>query len=183
MLLLELLTFFSINLVFEHGLGISSLGLVAENRKQLYGLSGSVLLLCSLGSLSVYGIRQGLKFGAESLAAPLLYLCAVAIWYLLLIGICVLCGGSVLGIQPKYLHRAVCSCAVLGCCYLMPQSLDSVWEALWHGIRCGGGYVLVAWVLSGMGPLLYGKTMPAAVRGWQALLIYLGILSMAFACI
>ncbi len=182
-MLLELLTFFTANLVFEHSLGISSLGLVAEERKQLYRLSGSVLLFCGLGSLVVYGLHRWLPWISESLAAPLLYLCVIAMLYLLLIGICAICGGTAAEVWPRYLHRAAFSCAVLGCCYLMPQTLDSLWAALWFGIRSGGGYVFVAWILSGMGPVLYGKKLPAAVRGWPALLIYIGILSLAIACI
>ena len=80
----------------------------------------------------------------------------------------------------KYIHVSVYNCAVLGSMFLISKYCETLWEYFFHGLGIGLGYVLAVYLTAVVYDRLYSEKSPFAFRGYPLLMIYIGILSMAF---
>ncbi|MCM1382075.1 MAG: hypothetical protein NC192_09055, partial [Muribaculaceae bacterium] len=80
----------------------------------------------------------------------------------------------------KYIHVSVYNCAVLGSMFLTSKYCETAGDYFLRGLGIGLGYVLAVYLTAAVYDRLYSEKSPFAFRGYPLLLIYLGILSMAF---
>lgn len=80
----------------------------------------------------------------------------------------------------KYVHISTFNCAILGAIYLNSKYCITLPEYIFHGLGIGLGFVLAVYMVAVVYDRLYSKDVPFSFRGYPLVLIYIGILSMAF---
>lgn len=171
------------SLVFTRGIGISLLSGGVRRGVRLSLLCILLLMFSSCGAVAAYLLAPYLQSETADLFRPLLYLSASAVPYLLLLAMTRLLPIAWRSKMATALQQVACSSVVMGVCLLAPEAVGSLKSALQFGFRCGIGTCLAGLALSAAEPLLTNDKIPAASRGWPAQLMYLGILSMAVACL
>ncbi len=182
-LIANLFTLLTTNLVLTRALGTSTLMMAARSKSNLTILAlmmtGFSVLSCLLTSLAAPLLP------AEPLLLPLCFTVIVcAVYILVLLGLYSL-GGRYFVHLKKYAHLSALNCAVMGTLWLGFSDEAGSFralrlpEALQLGLQSGLGFVLAALMLTAVHRRLYAETVPAAFRGFPAVMVYIGLLSMA----
>lgn len=205
-LLTAILSLFTTNLIFTRALGTSTMMAAAKNRSRLPVLA---LLMTVFSVFACLGMQlicyraglAGMLFYPYSLGLPLVYAAVIGVIYLMAL----LVSGLLFRKRPntykKYIHLSAFNCAVMGTLYLAftpegltpalsepPQtmlfgvlevSMDAPFAAILFGLQEGLGFLLAALMLSAVRKRLYDSEVPTAFRGLPAVLVYIGIISMA----
>ncbi len=193
------------NLILTKALGTSTLMAASKSRSSLAVLAlmmtGFSAFGCMLTGAAVQLVPQlwtGALFPLE--LRPLLYTFSVSLIYIaVLLAAWALCRSRFSQLK-KYIHLSAFNCAVMGTIYLafdLPamQSMSlsptyflgmrlhvhqfSVLGGALFGLQTGMGFVLAALMLAAVRKRLYHEEVPAAFRGFPAVMVYLGLLSMA----
>lgn len=181
-LVTELLICMTINLVFQYGLGLSMLGRMVRGNQNPFLLGGMVTVFCTYGAVASYLLKPILDSPNSDLIRPLIYILAAALLYVILLLLFALFPEKIRKVLASYLHQTAFSCIVLGCCLLTDQTAGSVQNAFIYGLRCGIGFFLAVSILTLAKSRITSEKMPQATRGWPAVLVYAGIISMALSC-
>ena len=136
-----------------------------------------------------------------SLGLPLVYTVVISGIYIVMLLLLHHFFRSKFSAYKKYVHLAAFNCAVMGTLYLAFEPVQSLKElqlksdifvlghiftdrlnpgiALLFGLQEGLGFLLAALMLSAVRERLYDNEVPAAFRGLPAVLVFLGLISMA----
>ncbi len=195
------------NLIFTRALGTSTLMAASKNRSNLIVLSvmmtGFSVAGCVLTTFLYWSIPvlRSVSVIPEAIFSPLLYSAVISVIYIvMLLLLYVICGKKFAAIK-KYVHLSAFNCAVMGAMHLcfaperfltgsfvptvflgMPLHLidgRTVLGSLFFGLQMGLGFVLASLFLLAVRKRLYASEVPAAFRGFPAILVYIGLLSMA----
>lgn len=205
-ILTAILSLLTTNLIFTRALGFSTMMAAAKNSSRLPVLALLMAVFsttaCLVMQIVLYplGLAKMLKY-PWSLAVPLLYTAVIGMIYLLMLLVSGLLFQKRGGSYKKYIHLSAFNCAVMGTLYLAftpgglggfadppPQlelfgnirtSMESMSCALLFGLQEGLGFLLAALMLSAVHERLYDSEVPAAFRGFPAVMVYIGIISMA----
>lgn len=173
-----LLTAITGNLIFTKALGISTITASAKSKTDFVGIGLMVTILTTLGCGITYGINR--LFPALDIAyRPVAYILVLAVLYILLLILLQSIGRPTFFRFRKYVHLCTFNCAVLGTLLLNAEQSSSLSASLRFGLIAGLGFVAGAWALKAVYPKLVSDRVPASVRGYPAILLYIGILSMA----
>lgn len=169
------------NTVFYRALGTSTLIVVAKKRKNLFGFCAGVTYFTAVISVLTYFADKIFKTNDVSyIYMPLVYTSILGAVYI----ITLLCMWKFLpalfGKMRKYIHISVYNCAVLGSMFLISKYCETLKDYLLHGLGIGLGFVLAVCAAAAVYDRIYSDKAPFAFRGYPLLMIYLGILSMAF---
>jgi len=157
---------FAENIIFSGALGTSTLIIVSRSRKNLFGFGLSVTYITALMSILTYFINKALSFDEKSyIYTPLVYIIILGAVYILTL----LC-----------MWRFAFNCAVLGSLFLISERCKTLGEYFIHGLGMGLGFVLAVYFTAIVYDRLYSEKAPYSFRGYPLLLVYIGILSMAF---
>ncbi|MBQ8927825.1 MAG: hypothetical protein IJ055_06085 [Oscillospiraceae bacterium] len=191
------------NLVLSGALGTSTLMAATRNRSSLPALALVMTLFSGLAALCTACVTTLLHLQETaypySLVLPLLYTAVVGVLYLTVLALLQLLLKQWFAPYKKYIHLAAFNCAVMGTLYKAfdPVSLHRTgavqmlrydgsylhvtgpWSAMLFGLHMGLGFVLTALLLTAVRARLYNREVPAAFRGFPAVLAFLGVLSMA----
>ncbi len=206
-LISALLSLLTENLIFTKALGTSTL---MATKKQQSSLPVISLLIAGISALSC--MVMNFLFSVLHLSVllqapykwglPLLYTAVVSAIYM-----------GILVVLPKifkekssnyknYVHLSAFNCAVMGTLYLAFTPVyisQDVQKAFYlqgelysgfsmsgagiFGLKSGLGFFLTALMLSAVRERLYDEEVPAVFRGFPAVMIYIGIISMAISSI
>lgn len=169
------------NTIFYRAMGTSTLIIVAKKRKNLLGFCGGVTYITAVISVLTYFSDKIFDpNGVNSLYMPIVYTVILGIVYI----VTLLCMWrffpKLFGKMRKYIHVSVYNCAVLGSMFLISKYCETFWEYFLHGLGIGLGYVLAVYLTAVVYDRLYSEKSPFTFRGYPLLMIYIGILSMAF---
>lgn len=169
------------NIVFARALGTSTLIHISRSRANLSGFAVSVVYLTTVTGAVCYGIDIILSgFEHSNLYRPLIYVMVLGIIYV----ITLLCLWKffykAFRKMRKYVHVSAFNCAVLGAMFLNEKYCVSFSDYVIHGIGMGLGFVIAVYLSAIVYERLHSEEVPFCFRGYPAVLIYLGILSMAF---
>ncbi len=195
------------NLILTRALGTSTLMAASKNRSNLVILSLMMTLFSVLGSVVTALLYRfipqlaNLMIFPVSVFQPLLYAAVISAEYILVLLILYLIGGEKSASVRKYVHLSAFNCAVMGTLYLcfspdqftrdavMPAEFLglqfyfddrlSPLRALLFGLQTGLGFLLASLMLLAVRKRLYSEEVPAAFRGFPAVLVYIGLISMA----
>jgi len=191
------------NLVLGAALGTSTLMAASRNRSSLPALALVMTLFSAVSALLAGLVTGALQLDRVaypySLAVPLMYTGVVGLLYIAALAFLHLVLRDRAGMYKKYVHLAAFNCAVMGTLYKAfdPVSLhhtDAVQflsmdgsylrvsdpvSAMLFGLHMGLGFALTAVMLTAVRSRLYSRDVPAAFRGFPAVLAFLGVLSMA----
>lgn len=180
----EIIALLAVNLILTQALGISTLFIAADSRKNLIGTAAVITIFTTLGSMAAYFINRLLpeKYSDFTL---LFYTLAVGILYILLLIAAYFLFGKSFEKYRKYIHISAFNCAVMGTLFTISEkdalSADvfSLSDYALYGVEAGVGFIIAALILTAAYRKLNSSKVPASFRGFPAMLIYLGIISMA----
>ncbi len=183
-LMTEIIVLLTSNLILTQALGTSTLFIAAGNRKNLLGTAFTITLFTMAGSAAAYFISNALPGSAKDFIL-LFYALSVGILYILFLIVLYFFNKKVFRNAKKYIHLSAFNCAVMGTLFTItnkaeenPQ-LNNIGSFIIAGIEAGIGFILVSLILMSAYKRLNSKDVPSAFRGFPAMLIYLGIISMA----
>ena len=169
-LITELIALLSVNLILMQALGTSTIFIAADSRKNLVG--------------TAFVINHALpeKYGDLTLV---FYTLTVGILYVLLLALLHFAGKGRLKRYARYIHVSAFNCAVMGTLFTVTErananpAFDSLLAYVKSGLKAGLGFILAALILTAAYRKLNSVKVPSAFRGFPAMLVYLGIISMA----
>ncbi len=180
----EFIVLLSTNLILMQALGTSTLFVAAGNRKNLLWTAITISVFTTAGSGAAYIVNKLLPSGAADLT-PLLYTLIIGALYILILAGLYFAGGDLFDTAKKYIHLSAFNCAVMGTLFTVTEragiytSLDSFFGFILAGAEAGTGFILASFILTAAYARLNSSKVPAAFRGGPAMLIYLGLISMA----
>ena len=203
-ILSALLSLLTTNLIFTKALGTSTLMAATKSRSNLAVLAGVItgfsMLACILTSL-LFRFMGISVICTYPYVLPLVYTLVISVIYIIVLLVLHALFRKRFGSYKKYIHLSAFSCAVMGTLYLafepmrfltdlqLPTDhyiLGSIYAstttpvgAALFGLQSGLGFLLPALMLSAVRKRLYDEEVPAAFRGFPAVMVYLGLLSMA----
>lgn len=80
----------------------------------------------------------------------------------------------------KYVHLAVFNCTVIGALFLNSNYGSDIWSYLGYGFGTGIGFFLACFLLNVARERLDSEKIPKVFRGYPIMLIYIGVVSLAF---
>ncbi|MDE6665900.1 MAG: hypothetical protein K2K14_06925 [Ruminococcus sp.] len=174
----EIVSFLAVNLILTQALGTSTFFIAADSRKKLICTSVVITFFTSLGSVMTYFADRLLpeKFSDLKL---LFYTLSVGILYVLFLYILQLTGTENFSEYKKYIHISAFNCAVMGTLLTVDEKADTLTEYLFYGIESGLGFITASLILTSAYRKLSSAKVPESFRGFPAMLVYLGIISMA----
>lgn len=169
------------NTIFYRAMGTSTLIIVAKKRKNLFGFCMGVTYITAVISVLTYFADKIFNPNdVNSLYMPIIYTVILGFVYI----VTLLCMWRffprLFSKMRKYIHVSVYNCAVLGSMFLISKYCDTLGEYFLHGLGIGLGYVLAVYLTAIVYDRLYSEKSPFIFRGYPLLMIYIGILSMAF---
>ncbi len=80
----------------------------------------------------------------------------------------------------KYVHLVIFNCAVIGALFLNSSFGGDIFSYIGYGFGTGVGFFLAAFLLNIAQEKLSSEKIPKVFRGYPIMLIYIGIISLAF---
>lgn len=181
MVTVALTAIFIENTIFARAFGTSTLIVISRNRKNIFGFGLCVTYITAVTGIVCYFID---KLTAENelnyIYKPFVYILSLGLVYI----ITLLClwrfMNKVFGKMRKYVHISAFNCAVMGAMFLNSKYCTTLVEYIVHGIGVGLGFVFAVYLVAIVYDRLYSENVPYCFRGYPLVLLYIGILSMAF---
>lgn len=181
MVTVALTAIFIENTIFARAFGTSTLIVVSRNRKNIFGFGLCVTYITAVTGVVCYFIdKLTAKNELNYIYKPFVYILSLGLVYI----ITLLClwrfMNKVFGKMRKYVHISAFNCAVLGAMFLNSKYCTTLVEYIVHGIGVGLGFVFAVYLVAIVYDRLYSENVPYCFRGYPLVLLYIGILSMAF---
>ncbi len=183
-LVTELIALLAANLILTQALGTSTLFIAAGSRKNLVGTAVVITIFTTAGSLAAYIIQRELP-EKYSYLTLLFYTLSVGILYVILLSALYFISRKGFEKTRKYIHLSAYNCAVMGTLFTITEkaqndaSFMTLKSFFLAGLSSGAGFIIAALILTAAYRKLNSAKVPASFRGFPAMLVYLGIISMA----
>lgn len=180
----ELIALLAVNLILMQALGTSTLFIAADNRRNLIGTALVITFFTTAGSAAAYAVDLLLPEKYSELTL-LFYTLSVGILYIILLTVMYFISGERFAGIRKYIHVSAFNCAVMGTLFTITEkaaedsSINNLAGFVWAGAQAGLGFIIAALILTAAYRKLNSSKVPASFRGFPAMLVYLGIISMA----
>ncbi|MBQ7131038.1 MAG: hypothetical protein IJO29_00560 [Oscillospiraceae bacterium] len=179
MIIAAFASIFTENLVLSKGLGSSTMIMASRSRKQLMGVSVCITYFSTLCSVILYFIGK-LKFiKFDTAYAPMIYTLVVGAVYCGTLFVLIFASPKMFARFKNYIHLSAFNCSVLGCLMINTAENETFFDYLNFGFFSGVGFLTSAYMLKIAYNRLNSENVPLSFRGYPAILIYIGILSMA----
>ena len=181
----DLITLLLANLVFSQALGTSTLFVAASGRKNLIRTACTITLFTTAASAFTYFVDTLMPQQAREYATLICYTVIIGVLYALFLLALSTFGKEKFQAYKKYVHLSAFNCAVMGTLFTISEKSSenlSVRDTIHYflrGLEAGAGFVVAALFLAMAYKKLNSEKVPASFRGFPAMLIYLGIISMA----
>ncbi len=169
------------NLILTQALGTSTLFIAAGSRKNLIGTAFVITVFTFFGSVSAYFTDRLLPEKYSDIKL-LIYIISIGILYVILLSALYFISRSKFENSRKYIHLSAFNCAVMGTLLTVSGRAagdSSLKSYITVGLEAGIGFIIAALILTAAYRMLNSSKVPASFRGFPAMLIYLGIISMA----
>ena len=170
---------FASNFVFSRGFGVGMSIIAASSRQKLFRICAVVTYFCCMSSLCIWAVQKFFGLGVETEVLPLLYVTVIGAIYSLTQFLCVLFIRKRFVMIRKYIHISAFNSLVMGTAYLVSSGQETAAEFIAFGLSAGLGFSLASVMLSAVYPVLSSEKVPKAFRGYPAVMITIGIISMA----
>ncbi len=169
------------NAIFARALGTSVAFYASRKTDNMIGLGLGILYVTTVSCFITYWI-DCLMYENEWywIVMPLIYTVVISIVYtgtLLLIWRFL---PKLFKSIKKYVHLSVFNAAVLGALFLNEVYHGSLIEYLGFGVGLSAGFMIAVFFLHIANERLNSELVPAAFRGMPIMMVFIGILSLAF---
>ena len=180
MFIYGLVAIFLENSLLSRAMGSSTAVWLMRDHRLLLPFGAVLTAIILLSSIAAYFITPWVnQFVYSYELFPLAYSVIICLFYL----IAVLATSKVK--QPRKkdsrlcIHRSALNSVVLGSVLLSTSYGLDLAGVIGFGLGAGIGYTLAVWLLRVAAPRLRSKAIPKSFRGFPAMLIYIGVLSLA----
>lgn len=180
----EIILLLTSNIILTQALGTSTLFIAAENRKKLLGTAFAITVFTSSGSALAYFINNFVSGNLEYFTL-FFYTLAIGLIYIAVLTLLYFTGKEKFRDIRKYVHVSAFNCAVMGTLFTVTETAgiyperNNIADFVISGLQAGAGFILTAFILTAAYRRLTSSEVPASFRGFPAMLVYLGIISMA----
>ncbi|MBR5559589.1 MAG: hypothetical protein IKU72_05030 [Oscillospiraceae bacterium] len=171
------------NMVFSRALGVSRTTLVQEKKASVMAFSISVLFMCTVSSVLGWGIRWLINWSdieltlfVKQAALFLAVIASYALLYLLIRSKM----KNLVSMFGNVVSYAAFNGAVYGSLLISATKELAFWQTVVHGLGAGFGMVLACGLILMGHRRLDLRNVPRAFRGMPVMLLYIGILALAF---
>ena len=172
---------FAENTIFARALGTNTLIHISRNRKNILGFGLCVTYITAITGIICYFLDKHINYNELSyIYKPFIYVLILGIIYIVTLLCLWKLFYKVFKKLKKYVHVAAFNCAVLGAMFLNSEYCVTLPEYLFHGLGIGLGFIFAVYMVAIVYDRIYSQDAPYCFRGYPLLLIYIGILSMAF---
>lgn len=167
------------NFVFGRAFGVSTMMIAARNKRYLPGVCLGVCYFTLAGSAAgrTLALNEYLELSKPYL--PLVYAAVIGLVYAVTLVGAFLIFRSRFARIKKYVHISAFNSAVMGTIFLSANGAATGGSFVLFGLCAGAGFTGAAYMLSGVYPKLCSENVPAAFRGYPAIMIFTGIIAMA----
>ena len=181
-LLTAIFSLMTTNLIFTRALGTSTMTAAARNRSSLPALALVMTMISTLACLGMELICYPLKLASlltypYSLGLPLVYTIMIGVIYLLMLG--AVMGTLYLAFSPDGLRQDLSAPLTVNLFGMIEGSMNEPFSAVLFGLQEGLGFMLAALMLSAVRERLYDTEIPGSFRGRPAMMVFIGIISLA----
>lgn len=169
------------NTIFARALGTSTMLIAAKNKNQFFGFGISITYItCITSAISYFADKIFLKSDSSYMYMPIVYVVIVGLVYILTLLVLWKFANKIFLSMKKFVHISSFNCAVLGALFLNSKNSDSFLGYVGFGLGTGIGFMIATYLLSVAYDKLYADDVPDSFRGYPLIMVYIGILSMAF---
>ncbi|MBQ8961150.1 MAG: hypothetical protein IJ071_08045 [Ruminococcus sp.] len=172
------------NLILTQALGTSTIFIASGSRRKLVATTLVITLFTTAGAAAAYAVDSLLP-SQYSYLTLLCYTLTVSLLYVIFLTVFYFISKERFKSVRRYIHISAFNCAVMGTLFTISgrasedPALSNIGSYVFAGLEAGVGFVLAALILSAAFHKLNSAKVPAAFRGSPAMLVYLGIISMA----
>ncbi|MBR5683734.1 MAG: hypothetical protein IKW96_10780 [Ruminococcus sp.] len=180
----DLIALLAANLILSRALGTSTIFIAAGSRKNLMATACVITFFTTAGATAAYFIDKMLPSAVSDLRL-LMYIIVIGALYVLLLTAVYYTARRHFDELRKYVHVSAFNCAVIGTLFTINErasmngSTYDLGDYAGAGLEAGAGFIISALILTAAYRKLNSSKVPAAFRGFPAMLVYLGIISMA----
>lgn len=180
----DLIALLAVNLILSQALGTSTLFIAAGSKKNLVATACVITFFTTVGASAAYLIDLTLPSSVSELRLLFYTLVIGFLYVLLLVAMYFLCGSKFEELR-QYVHISAFNCAVMGTLFtinersVMDGLMFSFGNYVAAGFEAGIGFIIASLILTAAYRKLNSSKVPASFRGFPAMLVYLGIISMA----
>lgn len=178
---LAMISVFTQNAIFDRAFGANVAIYASRKDAHVVGFSIAITIMTTLASIISYqfdGLLLPLPYG--DLLMPLVYVGIISLLYV--IGLLILWKAfpKTFYKVKKYAHLAIFNCAVFGALFLNSTFGKGFAGYVGYGFGTGIGFFFACFLLNIANDRLSSEKIPKIFRGYPIMMIYIGILSLAF---
>lgn len=169
------------NAIFERAFGSNVAIYASRKENHVSGFTIGITAMTTIASIITYfldGLILPYKYGW--LFMPLIYVTVISLLYISALLFLWRVSPKVFARIKKYAHLTIFNCTVIGALFLNSNYGDDIWSYIGYGFGTGIGFFLAALMLNIAHEKLDSDKIPKAFRGYPIMLIYIGIISLAF---
>ncbi|MGN0641648.1 MAG: Rnf-Nqr domain containing protein [Huintestinicola sp.] len=170
---------FAENMIFSRAIGTNTAMIAAKNKRNLGGVCTVITYMTTVSSL-ITGLLKGTLSETNEKYIPLIYTAVISAVYVITLILARIIFGAGFGRIKKYVHISAFNASVMGTMFLSMRSCSDMGEFIMFGFGSGVGFTVGAYMLSAVRQQLYSEKTPAVFRGYPAVMIFVGIIAMAF---
>lgn len=179
--MIALVQIFAENTIMTKGFGSSTMIISAKNKRYLFGFSICITYFTVITSILSFVVDKIFSNSTINyIYFPVIYVIIIGIVYVITLLILRRFINKLFVKVKKYVHLSAFNCAVFGA--LLTQNLKGcpITDYIFYGFGVGLGFFLSSYYLSIVYDKLNSDVIPKSFRGYPVMLIYIGIISMAF---
>ncbi len=169
------------NAIFDRAFG-SNVAIYASRRNGMVaGFAVGITAMTTIASVISFFV-DGAMLPTEYgwLFMPLIYAGIISVLYIVSLLILWNVFPKLFKRIRKYVHLAVFNCTVIGALFLNSNYGSDIWAYLGYGFGTGIGFFLACFLLNVARERLDSEKIPNVFRGYPIMLIYIGVVSLAF---
>lgn len=172
------------NAIFDRALGANVVIYASRKDQHVIGFTLGITAMTTIASAVSYlfdSILLPLPLGW--LFMPLVYVAVISVLYMLALLFFWRLFPKMFAKIRKYVHLAIINCTVIGALFLNSGYGSDIWSYIGYGFGTGIGFFLACFLLNIAHERLDSEKIPRVFRGYPIMLIYIGVISLAFSAL
>lgn len=169
------------NAIFDRAFGSNVAIYASRKNGTVVGFTLGITAMTTIASLISYFVDRSMLLTEYGwLFMPLIYVGIISALYI--IGLLFLWNvfPKLFKRVKKYIHLTIFNCTVIGALFLNSNYGSDIWTYLGYGFGTGVGFFLACFLLNIAREKLDSDKIPKVFRGYPIMLIYIGVVSLAF---
>ncbi len=176
-----MLSVFVQNAIFDRAFGSNVAIYASRKNGTVIGFTIGITAMTTIASTISFFVDQALlptEFGW--LFMPLIYVAIISALYLAGLLLMWRVFPKLFKRIKKYAHLTIFNCTVIGALFLNSNFGSDIWSYIGYGFGTGIGFFLACFLLNIAHEKLDSEKIPKVFRGYPIMLVYIGVISLAF---